>query len=37
MNKFMKSLFEDRIDLEPWISEIEIVNDETATTAISTT
>jgi hypothetical protein len=36
MNKFLKALFEDRIDLEPWVSEIEIVNDDNATSASTT-
>ena len=37
MKKFLNSLFEDRVDLEPWVNEIEIINQEsTATTAGST-
>jgi hypothetical protein len=26
MKKFLNSLFEDRVDLEPWVNEIEIIN-----------
>jgi hypothetical protein len=38
MKKFLNSLFEDRVDLEPWVNEIEIINQEnnTATTRGST-
>jgi hypothetical protein len=32
MKKFLNSLFEDRVDLEPWVNEIEIINQENNTT-----